>query len=96
MDYYQALGGKAYYRAGKIQENIGAEKALNVFFSLADSFKKVTDIFAELYDKTLLNNNDGLLKLFERWENSGSPHLERLLIQSGMVLHSNKKTGTQA
>jgi hypothetical protein len=96
MDYYQALGGKAYYRAGEIQENISAEKALNVFFSLSDSFKKVTDIFAELHDKTLLNNNDGLLKLFERWENSGSPHLERLLIQSGMMLNSNKKTGTQA
>ncbi len=96
MDYYQALGGQAYYRAGEIQENISAEKALNIFFSLADSFKKVTDIFAELYDKTLVTHNDGLLKLFERWENSSSPHLERLLIQNGIILNSNKKTGTQA
>lgn len=96
MDYYQALGGQAYYRAGEIQENISAEKALNIFFSLADSFKKVTDVFAELYDKTLLTDNDGLLKLFERWEKSSSPHLERLLIQNGIILNSNKKTGTQA
>ena len=96
MDYYQALGGQAYYRAGEIQENLSAEKALNIFFSLADSFKKVTDVFAELYDKTLLTDNDGLLKLFERWEKSSSPHLERLLLQNGMILNSQKKTGNQA
>jgi hypothetical protein len=96
MDYYQALGGQAYYRAGEIQENISAEKALNIFFTLADSFKKVTGIFAELYDKTLINHNEGLLKLFERWEKKGSPHIERLLLQSGMMLNQNKKTGTQA
>ena len=96
MDYYQALGGQAYYRAGEIQENISAEKAINVFFSLADNFKNLTSIFSELYDKTLVSHDDGLLKLFERWEKSSSPHLERLLLQNGMILNSNKKTGTQA
>ena len=90
MDYFQALGGQAYYRAGEIRENIAAERALNVFFNLSDSFQKLSEILSELYDRTLLHDPEQSLKLFERWERTGSQRLARLLVENGFAV--KKKT----
>jgi hypothetical protein len=89
MDYFQAIGGKAYYRAGEIKENLAAERSLNVYFSLAESFKRFSEMFSELYDQTLLHSSDGSIKLFEKWQDSGSEHLTRLLFENGF--HIGKK-----
>lgn len=89
MDYFQAIGGKAYYRAGEIKENLAAERSLNIYFSLAESFRNFSEIFSELYDQTLLHSSDGSIKLFEKWQGSGSEHLTRLLFENGF--HIGKK-----
>lgn len=86
MDYFQALGGQAYYRAGEIRESIAAERALNIFFSLAESFKNLSEVVSELYDRTLLNDSEGTLKLFGRYQESGSHRLARLLMESGVYV----------
>ncbi|MEZ4813767.1 MAG: hypothetical protein R3A80_00980 [Bdellovibrionota bacterium] len=88
-DYFQAIGGKAYYRAGEIKENIAAEKSINVYFSLAESFRRFSEIFSEIYDQTLLHSSDGAIKLFERWQQNGSDHLTRMLFENGF--HIGKK-----
>ena len=86
MDYFQALGGQAYYRAGEIRESIAAERALNIFFSLAESFKKLSEVVSELYDRTLLSDSEGTLKLFSRYQDSGSDRLARLLMENGLYV----------
>jgi len=93
MDYFQAIGGKAYYRAGEIKENLAAEKSLNVYFSLAESFRRFSEIFSELYDQTLLHSSDGSIKLFEKWQQSGSEHLTRMLFENGF--HLGKKPSAE-
>ncbi len=85
-DYFQALGGKAYYRAGEIKENLAAERAINVYFSLAESFKNCSEIFNEIYNQTLLHSADGSIKLFEKWQQSGSSHLSHLLVENGFYV----------
>lgn len=86
MDYFQAIGGKAYYRAGEIRENLAAEKSLNIYFSLAESFRRFSEIFSELYDQTLLHSTDGSIKLFEKWQQNGSEHITRMLFENGFHL----------
>lgn len=93
MDYFQAIGGKAYYRAGEIKENLAAEKSLNVYFSLAESFRRFSEIFSELYDQTLLHSSDGSIKLFEKWQQTGSEHLTRMLFENGF--HLGKKPSAE-
>ncbi len=93
MDYFQAIGGKAYYRAGEIKENLAAEKSLNVYFSLAESFRRFSEMFSELYDQTLLHSPDGSIKLFEKWQSSGSEHLTRMLFENGF--HLGKKPSAE-
>lgn len=93
MDYFQAIGGKAYYRAGEIKENLAAEKSLNIYFSLAESFRRFSEMFSELYDQTLLHSPDGSIKLFEKWQSSGSEHLTRMLFENGF--HLGKKPSAE-
>ncbi len=90
MDYFQALGGQAYYRVGEIRESIAAERALNIFFNLSESFQKLSEILSELYDCTLLHDAEQSLKLFERWERTGSHRLARMLVENGFAV--KKKT----
>lgn len=92
MDYFQALGGQAYYRAGEIRESIAAERALNVFFNLADSFRKLSEVLSELYDSTLLHDPERSLKLFERWERTGSLRLARMLLEHGFAVKKKSES----
>jgi hypothetical protein len=93
MDYFQALGGKAYYRAGEIRETLAAERAVNVYFSLSESFQRFSEIFAELFDQTLLHSTDGAIKLFEKWQQSGSQHLTSLLMENGFYVGKKPSDG---
>jgi hypothetical protein len=93
MDYFQALGGQAYYRAGEIRETLATERALNVYFSLAESFTRFSEMFSELFDQTLLHSTDGAIKLFEKWQQSGSEHLTRLLREDGFYIGKKPSAG---
>lgn len=90
MDYFQAIGGKAYYRAGEIKENFAAEKSINVYFSLAESFHRFSEVLSEFHDQTLLHSSEGALKLIERWQNTGSENLSRLLFENGFDISKRK------
>ena len=86
MDYYTALGGRAYERAGQIRETLSSEKAINTFFELADTFEKVTEIFAELSDQKLLGSDADMLKLYQKWLQTGSYRIARMLGEKGIIV----------
>ena len=90
MDFYVAMGGKAYERAGHLRESIAAERALNVFFELAENFSNYVEVFAEISDQSLLSNDTALLKLYEKWLNSGSGRIHRMLAENGVVASAGK------
>lgn len=99
MDYFQSLGGKAYQRAGEIRESIAAERALNVFFTMSESFTKISELISEIFDQTMLHDPERSLKLFERWQKSGSSRLARLLVENGFSIqssHFKNSSGSQA
>ena len=85
LDFYRAMGGMAYERAGKIRETLQAEEALNIFFELASRFGECTEIFNELSERSLLTNDRDLLSLYEKWLRSGSKRLSRMLQESGVI-----------
>lgn len=85
MDYYRAMGGQAYERAGRLRESIQAERDLNVFFELSKSFSPLVEVMAEISDKSLLANDQDLLKLYEKWLRSGSDRIRRMLAENGIL-----------
>jgi len=85
MDYYIALGGKAYERAGQIQESIAAERALNVFFDLAEDFKEHVELFNELSLQSQIFNERDILRLYEKWLKTRNERLGRILNEKGII-----------
>jgi hypothetical protein len=93
MDYYRAMGEMAYQRAGHIKESIQAERALNVFFELSEGFKAYEELFAEINDKKLLQNDKDILKLYEKWLASGSQRISRMLGEAGIIPSRGPSSG---
>ncbi len=85
MDYFIAMGGKAYARAGAIQNSIAAEKQLNVFFELSSSFVKFMEVLSELALKSRLHDNKEIIKLYEKWLATKSFRLKRILNEKGII-----------
>lgn len=85
MDYYTAMGGRAYETAGRLRETLASERQLNVYFELAANFRDFTEIFAELSDRTHLGSDQGLLKLYQKWLASRSERVSRMLREAGVI-----------
>jgi hypothetical protein len=85
MDFYTAIGGQAYERAGKLRESIAAERSLNVFFELSSKFPEIKEVLAEISDRALLGSEQGRLKLFERWMQTKNARLRRMLAENGIL-----------
>ena len=63
---------------------------MNVFFELAENFSNYVEVFAEISDQSLLSNDTALLKLYEKWLNSGSGRIHRMLAENGVVASAGK------
>ncbi len=93
MDYYTAMGENAYEQVGKIRESLSAERSINVYFELSERFRNFVEVFAELSDQALLaESKANILKLYERWLNSRSQRLERMLAENGIIAKGRNPT----
>jgi hypothetical protein len=82
LDYYRAMGGRAYAR-------LGHEGTLpfgpNVFRELAGRFTEFADVLAEVSEQSRLARPASVLKLYERWVMTGSRRAARLLAEQGIA-----------
>lgn len=88
MDYYMAMGGQAYERAAHLRESISSERALNVFFELAGSFRPFAEVLAEISDQKFLGDERSLVKLYEKWLDNKSARIARMLTERGIIPHA--------
>jgi len=84
LRYYATLGGQAYARLGNALER-DARVATRVFTELAGRFREFVDLLAEISEKTRLTTPASLVKLYERWRETGSPRAAALLAQQGLT-----------
>jgi hypothetical protein len=91
MDYYMAIGERAYETAAHLRETHGSERALNCFFELAEKFPALSEILRELSDQTLLATEADQLLLYEKWLASNSPRIKRMLGENGILVSEKSK-----
>lgn len=82
VDYYVRLGGYAYGGAARL---CPLDAAL-VFQELSHKFVRFVDVLNEVSEESALAENAGILRLYERWRQTGSPRAEALLKREGIVL----------
>lgn len=83
LQYYRAMGGHAYARLSREDELLafGPE----VFSELADRFTQFADLLAEVSEASRLTTSASVLRLYERWVQTGSRRTAALLAERGLA-----------
>jgi hypothetical protein len=81
VDYYAALGGYAY---GALSHR-GDDLFAPVFRELADHFLEMVDVLEEVSERSSLNGPHDLLRLYERWLQTGSSWSAERLVAQGVI-----------
>jgi hypothetical protein len=83
LDYYRTMGGHAYACLSRQDELLafGPE----VFSELSDRFTQFADLLSEVSEASRLTSSSSVLKLYERWIQTGSPRAATLLAERGLV-----------
>ena len=79
LDYYLGMGGSAYWQLSHFHSG-----GKPIFEELALKFRPFSDILGELSERSGLQTNSDLLRLYERWLFTGSERLRRLLSENGI------------
>jgi hypothetical protein len=78
VDYYSGMGGAAYSQLSTLQ--MGSP----VFKELSVKFRDFSNVLAEMSDRSGLNSNTDLLRVYERWITSGNDRLKEILAEKGI------------
>jgi hypothetical protein len=82
VDYYIEMGGRAYDALGDVAARRGAERS--VWNELSEKFSKLVEVLNEVAERTLLNSDTGLVRLYEKWMKTGNARVGVLLRQQGV------------
>ncbi len=82
LDYYVRMGGYAYGRAARLSPSEAAE----VYYELSAKFGRFVDVLNEVSEESSLSEAGGILRLYERWLQTGSRRSEALLRREGIQL----------
>jgi len=83
LQYYRAMGGHAYACLSREDELLafGPE----VFSELAGRFTEFADLLAEVSEISRLTSSASILRLYERWIQTGSRRAAALLAERGLA-----------
>ncbi len=79
VDYYIAMGGRAYDAVGTLAGH------RDLWSELSGRFRLLVDLLNEVSERTLASTNAGLVRLYDRWMKTGSERLATLLARQGVV-----------
>jgi hypothetical protein len=91
LGYYHAMGGRAYSRLS--HEEPRAWVGADVFSELAVRFSRFADVLSEVSETSRLTNNASILRLYERFVQTGSRRAAALLAQRGITPVSSGEGG---
>jgi hypothetical protein len=83
LGYYRAMGGHAYARLSRQEKPLGFGS--DVFSELAARFVEFADLLSEVSEVSRLTSNASVLRLYERWAQTGSRRAAALLAARGIV-----------
>jgi hypothetical protein len=78
VDYYSGMGGAAYGELSRLLTGSA------FFLELSVKFRAFSNVLAEISERSGLHSNGDLLRMYERWNLSGSERLKELLAEKGI------------
>jgi hypothetical protein len=83
LGYYKTMGGQAYARLSREESALGVGS--DVFSELSGRFCEFADVLAEVSETSHLSTNTSVLRLYERWVQTGSRRAAVLLAERGIA-----------
>jgi hypothetical protein len=83
LDYYRTMGGHAYARLSALDDPVGLGS--EVFSELAGRFTEFADVLSEVSEQSRLTSDKSVLRLYERWVQTGSRRAAVLLAERGIA-----------
>lgn len=82
VDYYFGMGGTAYRQLSHLQLNTGMK---SVYGELSEKFKPFSNVLNEMSERSGIQSNKDLIRLYERWLTTGSERLKAVLNEHGIA-----------
>jgi hypothetical protein len=82
LDYYVEMGGTAY---GTLAAQVREESFKHVYSELAEQFAKFVDVLTYISIKALMQTNEDLLRLYDRYLRTGSDLAKEQLLEKGLL-----------
>ncbi len=88
INYYMSMGGNAYKSLGDLMGRQRSGRSVaDVYRELADRFEHLVNVLNRVSDSSRERSNGDaeLVKLYERWLETGDPRLHKQLLEKGLV-----------
>jgi hypothetical protein len=95
IDYYISMGGEAYGRlSGMMEAHPHGQTFADLYDELAKQFAALVDLLNEVAEHVRPNQDDQeLLRLYDRWIRTGSERIRKLLVERGLIPADGLPTG---
>ncbi len=92
IDYYADMGGLAYGTlASSVDDNLQAK----VFEDFSNRFLNYVDVLTYISQSAMIQSNQDLLRLYERYVATGSTLAKDQLVEKGLLTNIDKKKHSQ-
>ncbi len=81
IGYYFGMGGTAYKTLADLQRAPGPRE---MYSELSYHFKPFSNVLNEMSERSGINSNSDILRLYERWISTGSERLKNVLQEHGI------------
>jgi hypothetical protein len=88
IDYYISIGGCAYNALSRVETDTFS----TVFAELGEKFGGFVDVLSEVSERTSCASNADVLRLYEKWQRTGSRRSGQLLVERGVVPNMSVRT----
>jgi hypothetical protein len=82
IDYYVDMGGTAY---GSLARTASDEQSSQMFGEFSSRFAEFVDVLTYISQESLIQTNEDLLKLYDRYMATGSRLAEEQLLEKGLL-----------
>lgn len=85
LDYYVSMGYSAYSSLSQLIAENSGKSLKELFEELSLNFVNFVDVLSDVADSTNFKTDQALIKLYDRWLNTGSERARKLLAQEGII-----------
>jgi hypothetical protein len=88
LDYYAEIGGMAYIN---LAHEINDEPKAELYYDFSKRFNEYLDVLTYISQNSLIQTNQDLLRLYERYVTTGSELAKYQLVEKGLIVTDDIK-----